>query len=277
MGLAILVSLTGCASGGSRQSRGKLSDGTAAAAGKDKESELAQNRAESSSEIYQPDSHEKELSQPDNTSTIKSQGSNDKDDSYEKDSENPEEDGTLFQRGPSVWYSQSKIAGDAIRGFSSFTLMYGGYPVTRIRGDIGLYYGKGKLGSQQDIQEGVRNIDEIGGEINGRFYLTSDHTLLGIYLLGGIRWGMMRWSYTNEFEVPNEDGGTDTISSDSVEMWTYFAGLGISLLQTKVVHLGACATAGFRASKDMTFQDFDNDVFKDVGETRLSLVACIIF
>jgi len=87
----------------------------------------------------------------------------------------------------------------------------------------------------------------------------------------------MRWSYTNALEWPNEDGGIDTISNDQVVMWTFFTGLGTSLLQTKVVHLGGAVTAGARVSKDTTFEDFDNNVFKDVGEIRLSLVASIIF
>ncbi len=278
LGLAVLVILTGCASGGGRGSRGKLSDATAEAAGKDKKSESDQNSTQTFSEINESDSHEKESSQPGPTSTTKSKSDYDPDySSNEKDIETPEKEIVGFKMGPSVWYSQSRIAGDMIRGFSSFTIMYGGYLKKRIRLDIGLYYGNGKRGNQQNIQEGINSINEVGGEANGRFYITSDHTLMGIYLLGGIRWGLMSWSYTNGIEIPNEDGGIDTISSDMVEMWTYFAGLGISLLQTKVVHLGACATAGFRASKDTTFEDFDNNVFKDVGETRLSLVACIIF
>ncbi len=279
MGLAILASLTGCASGGSRRSRGKLSDATAEAAGKDKESELVQNRApteneiypsQSYEEIYKSNSQENELSQPSSppVNIIVTDSDN---------SGSNEEDVFGLQSGPSILLSQSNLAGDAIRGFTSFTIMYGGFPADRIRLDLGLYYGHGRRGSQQNIQEGIDSIDEVGVEVNGRYYFTPDHTLVGIFVLGGFRWGLMRWSYTNDIEWPNEDGGIDRISNDMVEMWTYFIGLGTSLLQTKVLHLGACATAGVRVSNDLTFEDFDNDVFKDVGEIRLSLVACIIF
>ena len=155
--------------------------------------------------------------------------------------------------------------------------MYGDFPAKRVRVDIGLYAGHGRRGSQPNVQEGIRSINEVGLELNGRFYFTPAHTLMGAYVLGGLRWGILDWNYSKDIAAPDEDGKIQMISGDQVEQVTYFIGLGTSLLQTKAVHLGVSATAGIRVFDPTTFEDFENDLFKDVGEFRLNMVASFHF
>ncbi len=177
----------------------------------------------------------------------------------------------------SLWYSRSQLAGDAINSFSQFTLMYSGYTGTRYRAHGGLYYGRGQRGSQPNIQEGIRWISEAGLDVGSRGYLTPDHSLLGFYLMIGMRVGALYWSYSNAVETTDGTGAPESISKDGVLIFTPYAGLGTSLLQTKRVHFGVSFTVGGRLSLTRTFEGFDNDLFKPVGEYKLNIEASLFF
>ena len=60
-------------------------------------------------------------------------------------------------------------------------------------------------------------------------------------------------------------------------IFTPYLGLGTSLLQTKSVHLGLNFTVGGRMTLGKTFKEYDNDVFKNVGEYKLNIEASIFF
>jgi hypothetical protein len=176
-----------------------------------------------------------------------------------------------------AWYSRSRFAGDAIENFSTVTLMYSVYRGTRYRANIGLYYGRGNPGSQQGLQEALRWINEWGLDIGARGYLTPDHSLMGVYVLTGLRLGVMNWSYTNAITVPDGTGGLEQLSNDGLPLFVPYIGIGTSLLQTKSVHLGVNFTLGGRINGNSTIEDFDNDVFQNVAEYKLNFEASFFF
>ena len=144
------------------------------------------------------------------------------------------------------WFSPSTLGGDVIQGFTTYTLMYSAYTGRQYRAHAGLYYGRGKKGSQQNIQDGIRWISEAGLDLGTRGYFTSDRSQLGFYLILGLRTGAVSWSYVNAIEAPNDDGTTESISADSLWLFVPYAGLGSSILQTEKVHLGFNFTVGPR-------------------------------
>jgi len=176
-----------------------------------------------------------------------------------------------------AWYSRSRFAGDAIENFSTVTLMYSVYRGTRYRANIGLYYGRGNPGSQQNLEEALRWINEWGLDIGARGYLTPDHSLMGVYVLTGLRLGVMNWSYTNALTVPDGTGGLEQLSNDGVALMVPYIGIGTSLVQTKSVHLGVNFTLGGRFTGNETIEKFDNDVFQNTAEYKLNFEASIFF
>ena len=176
-----------------------------------------------------------------------------------------------------AWYSLSRFGGDTIEKFSTVTLMYSVYRGTRYRANIGLYYGHGNPGSQQNLEEGLRGLDEWGLDIGARGYLTPGHSMMGVYILTGLRLGVMNWSYTDPITVPDGSGGLEDLSGDGVGLVVPYIGIGASLLQTKAVHLGVNFTLGGRLNSNKTMEDFENDVFKDVAEYKLNFEASFFF
>jgi hypothetical protein len=176
-----------------------------------------------------------------------------------------------------AWYSLSRFGGDSIENFSTVTLMYSVYRGTRYRANIGLYYGRGNPGSQQNLEEGLRFLEEGGIDIGARGYLTPGHSLMGVYVLTGLRLGLLDWTYTNPITVPDGSGGLEDLDSDGVGLFVPYIGIGTSLLQTKSVHLGVNCTLGGRLTGNNTIEDFENDVFQNVAEYKLNFEASFFF
>jgi hypothetical protein len=273
--LVVVLVLAGCSTGGgSRRTRGKLSEATAASAGEEEERGRDQGRTRTKGdqftvgEEYQDDDFSTTgvavgLATAGGTGT---------------DSGDDDGGSTKLERGNlNLWFSHCEIAGDVIRSLNTGTLMYSGFASERGRVHLGLYYGRGKLGSQPNIQEGLRWIAEAGADIGGRYYLTADHAFMGFYLLVGGRIGVLSWSYTNALEVPDEEVNIESISNDGLWLFTPYLGLGTSLVQTKAVHFGVSVTTGIRLARQETFENFENDLIKNVGEYKLNLEASIFF
>ncbi len=176
-----------------------------------------------------------------------------------------------------AWYSRSRFGGDSIKNFSAVTLMYSVYRGTRYRANIGLYYGRGNPGSQHNLEEALRSLDEWGIDFGARGYLTPGHSMMGVYVLTGLRLGGMSWSYTNPITVPDGSGGFEDLSSDTVGLLVPYIGIGVSLLQTKSVHFGVNFTLGGRLTGNKTVEDFENDVFQNVAEYKLNFEASFFF
>jgi len=326
--LAVLVELTGCATGKdtrrTKGSRGKLSDATAEAAGEEEGKGRGEGRTrtkgdantdkndESDYEVYYEE--ESDGGTPFLIGLILSifTGGDDdgKEESYKNRESYPSEYGEAGDRawnsysefGPyeegedgngeksgddggfdvrrsnlNAWYSRSWFAGDAIKNFSTATLMYSVYRGTRYRANIGLYYGRGNPGSQQNLEEGLRGINEWGLDLGARGYLTPGHSLMGVYVLLGLRLGAMTWSYTNALTVPDGTGGLEQLSTDGIPLFVPYIGIGTSLLQTESVHLGVNFTVGGRLTGNETFENFENDVFQSIAEYKLNFEASIFF
>lgn len=169
--------------------------------------------------------------------------------------------------------SRSEIGGDALEGFSDYTLMWANGPQEMMRINIGLYYGRGSVGEEPDLQDGVEWISEAGLELGFGAYLSPDRSPVGIFIPFGLRVGAMFWSYTYPAEVETEDGGTEILTEGGGLVLTPYIGLGTSLLQTRRINLGLSITVGYRFTWGEAGHDFDDLLFEDVGEIRFGFEA----
>jgi hypothetical protein len=172
-----------------------------------------------------------------------------------------------------VWLSRAQLAGDTIARVSSISVMYSASFNRRWRGHMGFYYGENRKGSQRLVQDGINEIWEYGVEMGAREYLTPNHTSMGFYLLFGLRAGAMRWNYAWADPVPGED----RVASDGVYVFQPYLGIGKSVVQFKSFALGASVCWGPRIMPVETFQNYHNDLFRNVGELRLNIEASIVF
>jgi len=172
------------------------------------------------------------------------------------------------------WYSQIQLAGDAPPAFTSFSVLLSTSPLITDLFDwayVGLYFGKGRCDRGQEIQDGILMVYEGGFEFGFRTYLTPKHTLLGIYWTWGFKTGWLFWEYPDPEAMPVMEGTEKPTTRDMVGSIVSYLGFGVSILQTKRVHLGMNLTAGLRVTPAKTELDFDNNIFySPVAEFRLN-------
>ncbi len=172
------------------------------------------------------------------------------------------------------WYSQIQLAGDTPPAFTSFSVFLTAIPLIDIGLDIlyaGLYYGEGRCARGRDIQDGVFWVGELGFDFGARTYLTSKHTLFGIYWMWGFKMGLLAWEYPDLGVAPVMAGTEKPTTRDSVGTITPYLGLGVSFLQTKRVHLGVNFTVGMRTTSEETVLENENNIFySPVAEYRLN-------
>lgn len=165
------------------------------------------------------------------------------------------------------------FAGHILNSQAGPGLVYGFYPEPQLRVGIGGYFLDGSLGSQG---EGFTDFAELSGEASVRYYLTSDHTLVGTYVLGGLRAGLFFWEYAEPVLV-EEDGGVVEIDDDTLTTYSLFVGAGLSPLQLSRLHVGAGVILGIRMYQGVTHEGFDNDIFSSVGYRQFYVEATALF
>ena len=92
-----------------------------------------------------------------------------------------------------------------------------------------------------------------------------------------LRIGSTDWKYRDPVELTTEDGGVYRVTEDWVLDGGPFVGAGVSILQTRHVHLGASFMTGIRFTKSTTDQGLENDLFQDVGWYQWNLEGSIRF
>ncbi len=101
-------------------------------------------------------------------------------------------------------------------------------------------------------------------------YTTPSHTFIGQYFIFGIGYTYMQWHYANEVVVPSETGtGEDLINNDALDGLELYTGVGLHLMQTRILNLGVELTPGVIFWLGQTAEGFDNDVFRPFWYTRL--------
>ena len=164
------------------------------------------------------------------------------------------------------------LRGDQIDGFGIFGLTFGLDFMDRrwYRVDISGFYITTNRSEDNQLSSGLVREFELAWELSGRFYFTPRHTFMGLYTLGGLRFGYLFWDYKTAIVV-SEPGKTERIDSDRVNYASLFLGLGVNLAQTKRVQIGANLSVGYKVYYGLTHEGFDNDIFDDEPMMQLML------
>ncbi|WP_143305719.1 hypothetical protein [Marispirochaeta aestuarii] len=104
--------------------------------------------------------------------------------------------------------------------------------------------------------------------IEGRYYPFPDLEFFSPYLLGQAGGIYMYWSFKNPLKA-----GADTITSDSVGGMMLGVGIGVNVIDTDFLRIGAACIPETHLFHSETQEGFQNDVFDYYGTVRWALEA----
>lgn len=156
------------------------------------------------------------------------------------------------------------LGGGRYDGFGDFGLELGQFVGSRSRFDLLASVSPTHFASQSIAGQSFKDEVDLNLEISGRWYFTAPQTFLGAYPIAGVRFGTLFWTYDRPVLVV-EDGATRTIASDHINHFSVFGGVGVSLMQTRHVHLGLQLLGGGRFYGWDTSEGFSNTLFPAAG------------
>lgn len=179
---------------------------------------------------------------------------------------------TLKEPGESSYLGfnlEGGFGGQGKSAFNGFGLVAAGIgvriPRWRMRGDINLFYQPADLAKSSTLAAAFKNEFELGFDGRVRYSFTPAHTLLGVFALGGIRFGLLSWDYANPIDVEDEYGNIEVIHGDMLTVFSVYIGTGVGLMQTSAVHVSASVSVGYKMYSNVTEKGFDNNLIGDRG------------
>ena len=97
------------------------------------------------------------------------------------------------------------ISGGAFDGFGIAGIQISGYPAPRPRVDLMFLGLPTRFTWQGSHAGGLENEIDLAADGSARYYLTPDHSPIGVYPLAGFRFWTLFWDYANPIFV--DDGG----------------------------------------------------------------------
>ena len=156
------------------------------------------------------------------------------------------------------------LGGHDYDGFAVGGLSVGGYPQPQLRVDGTAtvtdvnFTGEGLLG------QAFTHAEDLNLDVTVRYYLTKDKTLMGVYPLAGAGTGTLFWDYGKPVTVI-ENGAPRTLGDDRINYFSFFGGAGMSLVQTRFLHLGGNLSGGVRFYGRHAESGLKNDLLKTTG------------
>jgi hypothetical protein len=156
------------------------------------------------------------------------------------------------------------LGGTDYDGFKTVGIALGGYAGPRVRLDLlgtfnGVdFNGEGLLG------QALKNSLELSLDLTARYYLTDDHTFMGLYPEAGMGTGTLFWDYAKPVTVIENDE-PKTLTDDRLNYFSLFGGVGVSLMQTRYVHIGGNLIGGVRFYGWHTASGLENNILRTTG------------
>jgi hypothetical protein len=156
------------------------------------------------------------------------------------------------------------LGGQDYDGFTAGGLAFGGYPQPQVRVDGAVTFNDITFKNQGYLGQAFTETGELSLDVTVRYYLTRDRTFMGIYPLAGLGTGTLFWDYARPVTV-TENGADKTLTDDRINYFSFFAGGGLSLMQTRFLHLGGNLCGGVRFYGRHTESGLNNDMLKTTG------------
>jgi hypothetical protein len=156
------------------------------------------------------------------------------------------------------------LGGQDYEGFTTGGLAFGGYPQPQVRVDGTATFNDITFNHQRYLGQALTETGEMNLDVTVRYYLTRDRTFMGIYPLAGLGTGTLFWDYAKPVTV-TENGAPKTLTEDRINYFSFFGGAGMSLMQTRFVHVGGNLSGGVRFYGRHTESGLKNDMLKTTG------------
>jgi hypothetical protein len=175
-------------------------------------------------------------------------------------------------------FGGGSLTGDEVDGFL-ITGVQGGvfFIQDRARVDIRGLVMPTNLTAASGIAGGLQDEVEFAFDVAARLYATPAHTFMGLYGTGGLRLGILTFRYKNPILVDDGFGDIDTIHGDNIKYLAPFLGFGVTLMQTRFVHVGGNLTGGYKFYEGITGEGFSNDVLDDEFFAQVMLNLTLVF
>jgi hypothetical protein len=152
-------------------------------------------------------------------------------------------------------------------GYSLAGPQVGFFPFERTRFDAAFLRGGTNFSQASGLNQSFRREYELAVDVSGRYYLTPEHTSVGVYPVAGVQAGVLNWDYASPVLI--DDYGLSSVTSDHMLYVSPYVGLGTSLVQTRHFHFGIQLVGGMRIYDTHTVEGLQNDLFKDEAFLQL--------
>jgi len=156
------------------------------------------------------------------------------------------------------------LGGADYDGYKTVGIALAGYPGPRVRLDLTGTFNGVEFNGEGLLGQALKNSFELSLDVTLRYYLTSEHTFMGLYPAVGLGTGTLFWDYAKPVTVI-EDGEPKTLSDDRLNYFSLFGGVGMSLIQTRYVHIGGSLLGGARFYGWHTSSGLENNILKTTG------------
>lgn len=159
------------------------------------------------------------------------------------------------------------LGGQDYDGFSGFGLSFGTRQ-DRARVDANITASNVLFKGESLLGRAMKDAGELRLDVMARYYLTPSHTFMGLYPVFGLGTGTLFWTYARPVEVI-ENGAARMVEDDRINHFSFCTGLGMSLLQTRHLHVGGNLVGGVRFYGRHTDAGLKNDLLPTTGYAQL--------
>jgi hypothetical protein len=190
-------------------------------------------------------------------------------DSYDDDASTPVR---VADRAPSrdagsllgLVFNGGSLGGATYDGYGGLGLDLGVYVTPRWRLDLVGTAAGVNFSGQSVAGQSFDNEIELAADVSTRYYVTPQHTLMGLYPIAGARLGTLFWNLARPITV-TENGEPKIVKDDWVNFVSFYGGAGVSLMQIRHLHVGLNMTGGVKIYDYQTKQGFSNDLLPATG------------
>ncbi len=168
------------------------------------------------------------------------------------------------------------LGGRIYDGYGFLGISVGGFVGPHLRVDGIASFGGFDFTDESVLGHHLKDPIELNLDVAVRYYPTAGHTFMGLYALAGAGTGTLFWSYATPVLV-EEDGELKKVDTDQLNHFSLFGGAGISLVQTRHLHVGTNLVGGVRFYGWHTGSGLRNDMLKTTGFFRVAVEAQIQF
>ena len=162
------------------------------------------------------------------------------------------------------------LGGRAYDGYGLLGITVGGFVQPHLRVDGIASMSGFEFSDERVLGHHLKDPIELNLDVTVRYYPTAGHTFMGPYAMAGAGTGTLFWFYQTPVLV-EEDGELKKVEDDRLNHFSFYGGAGLSLVQTRHLHMGVNLVGGVRFYGWHTGAGLRNDMLKTTGFVRTAV------